>query len=97
MNENVEPKTAGQGGGAETKGEAKLPATAHLLCGWPLVMVFIGGAIGGGLGGAAYAVNVGIYKSKLPVPAKVALNIITGVAAIGLWFAIAVAIQIARQ
>jgi hypothetical protein len=60
-------------------------------------VVLIGWAIGGGLGGAAFGINVGIYKSKLPLPVKVALNPLTGFAAFGLWFAIAVAIQLARR
>lgn len=54
----------------------KLPATAHLICVWPLLLVAIGVAIGGALGGLAYGVNVGIYKSKLPLPAKIILNIV---------------------
>ncbi len=51
---------------AVPKQQPKLPASAHVLCGWPLLLVLIGGAIGGGLGGAAYAINIGIYKSSLP-------------------------------
>src|SRR6266481_4821615 len=54
-----------------------LPKWAHLLCGWPLVLVAFGGAIGGGLGGAAYGVNLMIYKSHLPLAVKVALNLLT--------------------
>src|SRR5689334_20192752 len=51
----------------------KIPPLIHLACGWPLVMVAIGGAIGGALGGAAYGINMAIYKSKLPVVVKVIL------------------------
>jgi hypothetical protein len=71
----------------------KLPPLAYLLCGWPLLLVAVGGAIGGGLGGAAFGVNVIIYRSKLPLPAKIALNLISGLAAIGIWLAVAVAIE----
>ena len=70
-----------------------VPKWAHLLCGWPLVMVCFGGAIGGGLGGAAYGVNVMIYKSHLVPAAKVVLNLLTGLAAIGLWALITGAIH----
>ncbi len=63
----------------------KLPVRAHFMCGWPLLLVAIGGCIGGGLGGAAYGINLSIYKSKLPVFAKVILNILTGLMAFGLW------------
>ncbi len=72
----------------QNKNEQKLPASAYVMCGWPLVLVFVGGALGGGLGGGAFAINVGIYKSNLPVAAKIALNILTGLAAIVLWIVI---------
>ncbi len=39
--------------------KAKLPPLAYLMCGWPLLLVAIGGAIGGCLGGAAFGVNLG--------------------------------------
>ena len=63
------------------------------MCGWPLLLVIFGGAIGGGLGGAAYGINIGIYKSNLPVPVKIILNVVTGGAAFGIWLAIAMAIR----
>lgn len=72
---------------------AKLPTKAHLMCGWPLALVAIGGAIGGGLGGAAYAINIAIYKSQLPLPAKIALNLLSGLSAFVLWAVIAALIQ----
>lgn len=80
-----------------TDAEGKVPVSAHFLCGWPFVMVAFGGAIGGGLGGGAYAVNMAIYKSKMPVAVKIVLNLFTGLAAFGLWFAIALAIHMARS
>jgi hypothetical protein len=57
------------------------------------VLVLVGGAIGGGLGGAAYGINVAIYKSNLPVALKVFFNLLMGLAAIGIWLAIAMAIS----
>ena len=74
-----------------------VPGWAHLACGWPLVMVAFGGAIGGGLGGAAYLVNLSIFKSRLPMAAKVALNVFTGMAAFVLWAMIASAIHSKRR
>jgi hypothetical protein len=78
---------------AKTATKEKMPVIGHILCGWPLLLVAIGGAIGGGLGGAAYAINAGIYKSNLPIPAKVVLNIIVGSAAIVIWYSIAMALR----
>ena len=63
--------------------------TAHLLSGWPLILVFIGGAIGGALGALAYGINISLYKSNLPGVLKVILNLLVGMAAIGIWLAIA--------
>jgi len=75
---------------------SKLPAVGHVVCGWPLLLVAVGGAIGGGLGGAAYAINVATYKSTLPVPLKAVLIFVTGIAAFVIWFAIALAIELSR-
>lgn len=44
-------------------------------------------------GGLAYGINVAIYKSRLPVVAKVLLNIIVGLSAIGIWFVIVMVIR----
>ncbi len=82
---------------SQTDKPAKLPAGAYVLCGWPLFLVAIGGAIGGGLGGAAFVINLKIYKSNLPTAAKVALNLFTGFAAIGIWLAAVAAIVAARK
>ena len=57
----------------------------------------VGGAIGGGLGGAAYGTNLWIFKSRLPLAAKVALNVFTGCAAFVLWPLIAAAIHSNRR
>jgi predicted lysophospholipase L1 biosynthesis ABC-type transport system permease subunit len=72
---------------------AKLPESAHLVCGWPLLLTVIGGAIGGALSAGAYAVNLSIYKSNLPAPTKVVLNLCTGLTAFFLWVAAATAIH----
>ena len=72
----------------------KFPFSAHVLCGWPLVLVVLGGLIGGVLGGASYSINVVIYKSKLHIAAKILLNLMVGIAAFILWMLLAVAVQI---
>lgn len=74
-------------------GREKLPAQAYLACGWPLAILLLGGALGGGLGGAAAMVNFAIYRSTLPVAGKVALNVTCGAAAIFLWAAIGGALR----
>jgi hypothetical protein len=71
----------------------KTPIGVHILCGWPLLLVAIGGAIGGALGGAAWGVNTAIYKSKLPMITKVVLNLVVGSVAIGTWLAIVAALK----
>jgi len=75
---------------------ASVPIWAHLVCGWPLAMVAFGGAIGGGLGGAAYGAGIVIWKSRLPVIAKVVLIPLIGIAAFGLWALIAGALHSKR-
>lgn len=97
MNQQSEQQTKPPDDGAGKQAKPKLPTEAHVMCAWPLLLVAIGGAIGGALGGAAYGVNLAIYKSKLPVIAKVSLNILTGVAAIGIWLVIAAVIQSYRN
>jgi hypothetical protein len=97
LNQVSEKKSEIGSTSSSSKDNVKLPAIAHVICGWPLLLVAIGGAIGGGLGGAAYGLNLAVYKSKLPVPAKVALNLIIGLSAIGIWFAIVTAIKGGRR
>jgi hypothetical protein len=77
--------------------EIKLTPRDHVMCGWPLVLVAVGGAVGGGLGGLAYGINVWVYKSKLPTAVKIVLNPLIGLAAIAGWLAIAAAFHSARQ
>ncbi len=78
--------------GAEPKKE-KLPLKVHVMCGWPLILVLVGGLIGGGLGGGAYVINRAIYKSRFPVFLKIILNICVGLSAFVLWLVIASFLQ----
>ncbi|MCH4246960.1 MAG: hypothetical protein LKF82_03850 [Acinetobacter populi] len=66
----------------------KLPMRVHVWCGWPLILVFIGGALGGGLAGLAYILNLKVYKSELKIPIKNLLNFLIGVSAFVLWFVV---------
>jgi hypothetical protein len=51
----------------------KLSTAAHLMAGWPLFLVMIGGAIGGALAVVAYVINRKIYLSQLSNMQKVLL------------------------
>ena len=62
----------------------KLSTVAHLMAGWPLFLVIIGGAIGGALGVVAYVVNRKIYLSQLSNMQKVLANLLCGMSAISL-------------
>jgi hypothetical protein len=75
----------------------KLTTKAHLMCGWPLILVLIGGLIGGGLGGAAYMINIKIYNSNLPASGKIALNILTGIGATITWLVLVIIIKSQMQ
>jgi hypothetical protein len=52
-----------------------------------------GGAIGGGLSGLAYAINISIYKSKFNKPVKIALNITNVLAALVIYFIVVLSIS----
>ena len=75
----------------------EFPKYMHLICGWPLVLVAVGGAIGGGLGGLAYGMNVSIFNKTRSIPVTVLSSILTGGVAIAVWLAIAVAISTPDQ
>jgi hypothetical protein len=71
----------------------QLSLMAHVMCGWPLILVAVGGLIGGALGGLAYAINLAAYKSRIPAIFKLVINLGVGFAAIAVWLLIAVAIR----
>jgi hypothetical protein len=93
MDQQINEQSAQQDIGGVAKPKSRLSVGAYVMCGWPLLLVGFGGAIGGALGGGAFRLNLAIYKSNMPVPAKVALNILAGLAAFVIWFFIAVAIN----
>ncbi len=71
----------------------KLSTAAHLMAGWPLFLVMIGGAIGGALAVVAYVINRKIYLSQLSNMQKVLANLLCGMSAISLWWFIATWLQ----
>jgi hypothetical protein len=81
----------------EEKKLEKLPVKAHILSGWPLILIIIGGLIGGALGGGAYVINLKIYKSNLSTPIKILLNIATGLSAFVIWLIVVVVIHSIRM
>jgi len=81
----------------KTSAKAKLPARVWFMCGWPLLLVVTGGAIGGGLGAAGFVINLRIYKSQLPTSVKVILNLFVGATAVVLWLVAVAAIRSMRN
>lgn len=83
----VNPLASEISAAASTK-KPKLNGGAQLLCGWPMLAGIFGGLVGIVLGAAAYGLNLRIYRSGLPVPAKIALNLLTGLSAGALWLVV---------
>ncbi len=73
----------------------KLSPIVMIACGWPILLVAVGGLVGGLLGGIAFATNMGLYRSKLPRWSLWLLNPAVGLTAIVLWFLIAILIELA--
>ncbi|MCO8102977.1 hypothetical protein MUB05_11005 [Acinetobacter indicus] len=65
----------------------QLPVKAHLLAGWPLLLVLFGGAIGVVYAVLAYMLNIKIYQSTLSKLNKVLANLLCSMSALsGWWF-----------
>lgn len=73
--------------------KAKVPFKAHLMAGWPLMLILIGGAIGGAFATLAYVINLKIYQSELSKMNKVLANLMCGMFAIIIWWSIASWVQ----
>ncbi len=71
----------------------KLPATLRVLAFLPFVMIYVGGAIGGGIGGLGFVANLAVGRTRLPSAAKALIMIGVGVAVFIVWLAIAAAIR----
>ena len=62
----------------------------HLAAGWPLILVFIGGAVGGACGGMAYALNAKLFNSRISAPLKYVFSFLIGIACTVLYFLVIV-------
>ncbi|MEN3158700.1 hypothetical protein ABC502_09985 [Alkalimonas sp. NCh-2] len=69
-----------------TSVEKKMEWYEHLACGWPLILIFIGGALGGLCGGAAYAVNAKVFGRDISNTKKYVYAILIGVSAFLTYF-----------
>jgi hypothetical protein len=66
--------------------EQRLTTSAHLMAGWPLVLVLFGGVIGALYAVVAYMINCKIYRSTLTRLQKVLANLLCGMSALSLWW-----------
>ncbi len=66
----------------------QIPLEVHVICGWPLVLVLIGGAIGGGLGGGAYGASLSVYQKTRSLLWTALGSVLAGGAAVGIWYGI---------
>ncbi len=55
---------------------------------WPLVLITVGGAIGGGFGGLACALNLKIFNAKLSKPLKYIYSLFIGIGGILLYLVV---------
>jgi len=58
----------------------------HLTAGWPLLLIFVGGAIGGLCGAISYIISAKLFNSKIPKASKYLFSILIGIVFIGIWF-----------
>jgi hypothetical protein len=65
----------------------KLTTLEQVVCAVPLVLIFIGGAIGGAAGGLAWAINQKIMRGNASAPVRYGLTVLTFAGAVGLYFA----------
>jgi hypothetical protein len=73
----------------------KLQWYEHACCGLPLLLIFLGGAVGGACGGLGYAFSTAVFKKAMPTPAKYALSLVISFAAFGAYLGIVLALALA--
>ena len=66
----------------------------HITAGWPLMLILVGGAIGGGLGAAAYFLSVKIFNKKISSAYKYIYSLLIGAAAVVIWIIVVVILAI---
>ena len=73
----------------------KLQWYEQAWCGLPLLLMFVGGALGGACGGLGYGISAAVFKKALPTPVKYVLSLLITAAAFGLYLGAAIALAIA--
>lgn len=73
----------------------KLQWFEHACCGLPLVLLFVGGALGGACGGLGYGLSTAVFKKALPTPAKYVLSLLISAGACGLYLGVVIALAVA--
>lgn len=91
--DQFEPYTHMQNQDSTGKTQTKLPLSVHIMAGWPMLLMLIGGAIGGALGVVAYLINLKVYQSDLSKMNKILANLMCGMFAIIIWWSIASWVQ----
>jgi hypothetical protein len=66
-------------------------------CFIPVILIFIGGALGGLLGAVGAAVNIMLFRSNLNMVAKIVLTIVVTVLAYVIFFFLVVLLQVALR
>lgn len=61
----------------------------YIWSGWPILMIFVGGAIGGSLGAAAVTINTQIFRTKLHGFLKYLVAFFISIFAFMIWLIIA--------
>ncbi len=64
----------------------------HLWIGWPVILVFAGGLIGGACGGGAWAINQKVFKNTESPVMKYVLTGMISISALLVYFVLAVAV-----
>ena len=82
---------------APANAQQQIPVWAYVLCGWPFALVFLGGLIGGIFGGLAFAANMTVFRSNMPMAARIGISQGIGVAAVVLYFVVALLFFAATQ
>jgi hypothetical protein len=69
----------------------------YTWAGFPIILLAVGGALGGGLGAAAAFSNMNTFRSDRSTAAKFVLTGLTSFAAAGTWFILAMLIMSTRR
>lgn len=89
----VDPGTSVTVGQTTVKVREPLKWYEYAWAGWPILLLFVGGAIGGFAGGLAAGGNVMIFRSKTHPAIKYFLTFIIGVFAFLFWAVLATIIR----